>query len=70
MSRTSDGGRVPAPLLVPAALGAAFLVLPLIGLLVRAPWSSVVEQLGAPGVGEALRLSLVSATLATLLSLV
>jgi molybdate transport system permease protein len=70
VSRAGEGGRVPAPLLVPAALGAAFLVLPLIGLLVRAPWSSVVGQLSAPGVGEALRLSLVSATLATLVSLV
>src|SRR3954470_1654208 len=56
--------------MVPAALGAAFLVLPLVGLLVRAPWSSVAEQLTAPGVGQALRLSLISASLATLVSLV
>jgi molybdate transport system permease protein len=58
------------PLLVPAAVGVAFLVLPLVGLLVRAPWSSLWSQLAAPGVAEALRLSLVSATLATLVSLV
>jgi molybdate transport system permease protein len=70
VSRAREGGGVPLPLMLPAALGAAFLVLPLIGLLVRAPWSSVVEELTAPGVGEALRLSLVSATLATLVSLV
>jgi molybdate transport system permease protein len=69
VSRTRDGARIPAPLLVPAALAVAFLVLPLIGLLVRAPWSSVGEQLTAPGVGQALRLSVVSATLATLLLL-
>lgn len=69
MSRRS-GSPVPAPLLVPAALAVAFLVLPLAGLLVRAPWSSLGEQLGAPGVGSALRLSLVSSTLATLVSLV
>ena len=70
MSRAREGGRIPAPLLVPAALAVAFLVLPLVGLLLRAPWSSVGEQLTAPGVGQALRLSLVSATLATLVSLV
>jgi molybdate transport system permease protein len=58
------------PLLVPAALGVAFLVLPLVGLLIRAPWSSLGSLLTAPGVGDALRLSLVSATLATLVSLV
>ncbi|MCZ2815577.1 ABC transporter permease [Modestobacter sp. VKM Ac-2984] len=67
--RPGDGG-VPAPLLVPALLGVAFLVLPLLGLLVRAPWSEIGPQLARPGVGEALRLSLVSATLATAVSLV
>jgi len=61
---------VPAPLLIPASLGVAFLVLPLVGLLVRAPWGSLWSQLTAPGVGEALRLSLVCATAATLISLV
>ena len=70
MSRRRDGARVPAPLLVPAALGVLFLALPLVGLLVRTPWSQLGRQLAAPGVGEALRLSLVSATLATVLSLV
>ena len=61
---------VPAPLLIPASLGVAFLVLPLVGLLVRAPWGTLWSQLTAPGVGEALRLSLVCATAATLISLV
>jgi molybdate transport system permease protein len=61
---------VPAPLLVPAALAVAFLVLPLVGLLIRAPWSSLGPALTTPGVGTALRLSLVSATLATAVSLV
>ena len=41
----------------------------MVGLLVRAPWSSLGPQLAAPGIGQALRLSLVSATIATLLSL-
>ncbi len=57
------------PLLVPASFGTAFLVLPLAGLLIRAPWSSMGPLLTAPGVNEALRLSLVSATLATGVSL-
>jgi molybdate transport system permease protein len=71
VSRSRSGGAgVPAPLLVPAALAVAFLVLPVVGLLVRTPWSSLGPQLTGPGVGAALRLSLVSATLATLLSVV
>jgi len=69
VTRAREGTGIPAPLLVPAALGVAFLVLPVVGLLIRTPWSDLGRQLAAPGVGEALRLSLVSATLATLLSL-
>ncbi|KQS66714.1 molybdenum ABC transporter permease [Modestobacter sp. Leaf380] len=68
--RRPRGGGVPAPLLVPALLGVAFLVLPLVGLLVRAPWSDLLPQLAEPQVGQALRLSLLSATLATAVSLV
>jgi molybdate transport system permease protein len=56
-------------LAVPAVLGLAFLVLPLAGLLIRAPWTTVPQRLTAPGVLEALRLSLLTATLATLLCL-
>jgi molybdate transport system permease protein len=55
-------------LLLPAAAGLAFLVLPLAGLIIRAPWSSLPCRLAAPGVLTALRLSLETATLATLLS--
>ena len=61
--------RVPVALLLPAALGLAFLVLPLAGLLVRAPWSTLPQRLTEPGVLTALRLSLQTATLATLLCL-
>jgi molybdate transport system permease protein len=61
---------VPLPLLVPATIGIVFLVFPLVGLVVRAPWSDLGHQLAAQGVGQALRLSLFSATLATLVSLV
>ncbi|HLM03928.1 MAG TPA: ABC transporter permease [Blastococcus sp.] len=61
---------VPVPLLVPATVGVAFLVLPLAGLLARTPWAQLGSHLATPGVGQALRLSLISASLATLLSLV
>ncbi|MEV8592089.1 molybdate ABC transporter permease subunit [Streptomyces sp. NPDC052012] len=62
--------RAPLPLLVPALLGLAFLLVPLLALLLRAPWRSLPEQLTSPEVWEALRLSLVCATAATALSLV
>jgi molybdate transport system permease protein len=68
--RRSRSRRVPAALLVPAALGLAFLVLPLAGLLVRAPWTTLPRRLTEPGVLSALWLSLQSATLATALCLV
>jgi molybdate transport system permease protein len=53
----------------PAAVAVAFLLLPLAGLLVRAPWRSLPALLRDPLVREALRLSLLSASLATALSL-
>ncbi|GIH46335.1 molybdate ABC transporter permease subunit [Microbispora rosea] len=56
---------MPWPLLVPALAGLAFLVLPLAGLLVRAPWATLPGRLAEPRVLEALRLSLVTATIAT-----
>jgi molybdate transport system permease protein len=57
-------------LLLPAGLGFAFLVLPLLALVVRAPWRALPSLLVSPEVGTALRLSLVCATSATLLCLV
>lgn len=71
--RTGDGagGRgVPLPLLVPALIGLAFLIVPLIALLVRAPWRSLPDLLTSAEVWQALRLSLVCATAATAVSLV
>ncbi|MFG1948629.1 ABC transporter permease [Nonomuraea sp. NPDC048826] len=63
-------GRLPWMLVVPALAGLVFLVLPLAGLLVRAPWSTLLERLAEPQVLEALRLSLVSATVATVVCLI
>jgi molybdate transport system permease protein len=70
--RVGAGGRrgVPLPLLLPGLLALAFLLLPLLALLVRAPWRSLPEQLSSTEVWQALQLSLVSATAATAVSLV
>jgi molybdate transport system permease protein len=61
---------VPIPLLVPALVGLAFLLLPLLALLVRTPWRSLPDQLTSPEVWQALRLSLLCATAATVVSVV
>lgn len=61
--------RVPIALLLPALLGLAFLVLPLIGLLLRAPWGSLGARLTQPAIRHALVLSLQTATLATVVCL-
>ncbi|ANP53779.1 molybdate transport system permease protein [Streptomyces griseochromogenes] len=60
----------PLPLLLPGVLALAFLLLPLLALLVRAPWRSLPAQLTSTEVWQALQLSLVSATAATAVSLV
>ncbi|MBE1535407.1 ABC transporter permease [Actinomadura algeriensis] len=60
-------GRPPLILVLPALAGLAFLVLPLAGLLVRAPWSTLGTRLVRPEVLDALRLSLLTATIATVL---
>ncbi|MEU4553871.1 ABC transporter permease [Micromonospora violae] len=60
---------MPAALLIPAGLGLLFLVLPLAGLLIRAPWTTLPQRLTAPGALTALRLSVQTATLATALCL-
>ncbi len=51
-----------------AAVAVAFLTLPLIALLVRAPWGSLPTDLTAPGVLTALRLSLICSVGALALS--
>ncbi|WBB90292.1 ABC transporter permease [Verrucosispora sp. WMMC514] len=68
--RSRRTGRVPLALLLPAVLGLLFLVMPLAGLLIRTPWSTLPQRLTEPGVFGALRLSVQAATLATLLCLV
>jgi len=62
-------GDIPWPLGVPALLAALFLLVPLGGLLVRAPWRGLPRLLADSQVLDALRLSLLCASVATALSL-
>ena len=62
--------RVPIPVAVLAAAGAAFFVLPLAGLLTRTPWTDAGRELIAPASLDALRLSMVASISATVVALV
>ena len=61
--------RLPLLALAAGSVAALFFVLPLAGLLWRAPWSSFVSDLAAPDVRTALRLSLETSLAATALCL-
>ncbi|MFF5486741.1 ABC transporter permease [Streptomyces virginiae] len=61
--------RPPLALALPALLAVAFLLLPLVGILVRTRWGELGEHLTSPGVVEALRLSLLVSLWALALSL-
>jgi len=72
-ARRVSGGSArsaPAPLLVPALVGVAFLVVPLVGLVLRTPWGEAAQILRGSAAGEALRLSLWTSTTATVISVV
>ncbi|MDT7783282.1 MAG: molybdate transport system permease protein, partial [Pseudonocardiales bacterium] len=62
--------RLPVVLVLPALVGLAFLLVPLAGLLIKAPWATLPAQLFSSEVGQALRLSLICASLATVVCLV
>jgi molybdate transport system permease protein len=62
--------RPPVVFAVLAIVGVAFFVLPLVGLLYRAPWGSALADLTTPEAQSALRLSLVVSLAATGLALV
>ena len=62
--------RVPIVVVVLAAIGAAFFILPLLGLVVRSPWGDAVKALTAPETIEALKLSLFASLSATAVGLV
>ncbi|MFJ8074220.1 ABC transporter permease [Streptomyces sp. NPDC096176] len=61
--------RAPLALAIPALLAVAFLLLPLIGILVRTSWGELGAHLTSPGTTQALRLSLVVSLWALGLSL-
>ncbi|MFE6833880.1 ABC transporter permease [Streptomyces sp. NPDC057705] len=69
MSRLRTRTRPPLALAIPALLAVAFLLMPLIGILVRTQWSELGTHLGSPGVVEALKLSLLVSLWALGLSL-
>ncbi len=60
--------RPPAILVLLGALGASIVLLPLVGLLIRTPWTSLGERLTDQVVLDALRLSLVTSVIAAALS--
>jgi molybdate transport system permease protein len=64
-----SAARPPAALSVVALVAVAFFVLPLAGLLLRAPWSGLAGLLTSPDILSALRLSLLCSSCATVLSL-
>ncbi len=71
--RSARGGgprSAPAPLLAPALVAVAFLVLPLIALVVRAPWGRLGSVLSGSDAVQALTLSLWTASVATGVALV
>jgi len=59
--------RVPPVMLIPAAVGLGLVLLPLAGLVSRAPWARLPEILSSGEVLIALRLSVTTATAATVL---
>ena len=61
--------RTPLPLWILAGIGAVFVSLPLVALLMRAPWDDITGSLSGAGASEALRLSVVVSLTATALSL-
>jgi molybdate transport system permease protein len=63
-------GTTPWPLALPAAVAALFLLLPMAGLLARAPWRGLPHILADSQVADALRLSLLCAGVATVASIV
>ena len=61
--------RTPLPLWILAGVGVVFVSLPLLALVLRAPWDDIGASLSGAGAAEALRLSIVVSLAATGLSL-
>ncbi len=61
--------QTPWPLAVPAVLAAALLVVPIVGLLQQAPWSTLSERLTSPEIRDAMRVSAIVSVVAAALCL-
>ena len=59
--------RVPLLLAAPAALALLLLILPLVGLVIRAPWADAGAVLTSAGALQALRLSVITATISVII---
>ena len=59
--------RVPLLLAAPAAVALLFLTLPLVGLVMRAPWADAGSVLTSEGALQALQLSMITATVSTII---
>jgi molybdate transport system permease protein len=70
MTSPTRGRRPPVFVLAVASLTVAFLAIPLVGLLSKAPWSTLWSDLTNPVAVDALKLSLICSLWATALSLV
>ncbi len=68
--RSITGERPPVALLLLAAIAVLFFLLPLIGLVARAPWNDALAQLSAPDSRLAFQLSLLTSFSATALAVV
>ena len=62
--------RAPIWIAILAALGAAFFVVPLVGLVVRTPWGDALQSVTSTDTLQALKLSLIASLSSTALSLV
>ena len=62
-------GRPPLLLVIPAAIGALFLVVPLVTLIADTPWDGVREQLSSTAVQDALRLTVLASSATVVLCL-
>jgi molybdate transport system permease protein len=61
--------RIPLLLAAPATVALLFLVLPLVGLVIRAPWHKAGAVFAGAGALQALKLSLITATVSTIIVL-
>src|SRR5207244_2846560 len=69
-SRRRLQSSAPFLIVILAGAGAAFFIIPLLGLLLRTPWTSAWQQFGSAEVLAALRLSLLASVSATAIALV